>query len=483
MELTKKFEGIHELEHAIDEDERQKKINEHLEEIIDSSYDGIVISDKNGIILKINKASERINKIEGKKFIGRSVKELLSKGYIDQSVTLEVLKTKRPVTHIREWEKGKKILITGNPIFDEIGEISLVVMNERDITELDKLKIELEESKALSKRFSSELSDIRMRELEGKEIISRSKESLNVFETAMKVSKVDSVVLLLGESGVGKGLTAGLIHRLSSRKRGPFVTVNCSAIPESLVEAELFGYEGGAFTGARLSGKPGLFEMARNGTLFIDEVADIPLGTQVKILKFLEDNEIIRVGGTKPKKIDLRIITASNQDLKEMIKNKRFREDLYYRLSVVPIMIPPLRERRADISPLIIFFLNHFNKKYNFSKRISSGAIDILCSYPYLGNVRELRNIIENLVVLTDDDLIEVRHIPKEICLKANIYMENRLNQASLREILNKVEKEVLIKAFEEYKTTTKMAKVLGVSQPSVVRKLKQYRIRNAIQT
>lgn len=483
MELTKQFEGIHELEHAIDEDERQKKINGHLEEIIDSSYDGIVISDKNGIILKINKASERINKIEGKKFIGRSVKELLSKGYIDQSVTLEVLKTKRPVTHIREWEKGKKILITGNPIFDEIGEISLVVMNERDITELDKLKNELEESKALSKRYSSELSDIKMRELEGKEIISRSKESLNVFETAMKVSKVDSVVLLLGESGVGKSLSAGLIHRLSSRKRGPFVTVNCSAIPESLIEAELFGYEGGAFTGARMNGKPGLFEMASNGTLFIDEVADIPLSTQVKILKFLEDNEIIRLGGTKPKKIDLRIIAASNQDLKEMIKNKRFREDLYYRLSVVPIVIPSLRERRADIPPLINFFLNRFNEKYNFRKRISSDAVDILCSYPYLGNVRELLNIIENLVVLTDDDLIEVRHIPKEICLKANLYIENQLKQASLREILNKVEKEVLIKAFEEYKTTTKMAKVLGVSQPSVVRKLKQYRIRNAIQT
>jgi PAS domain S-box-containing protein/TyrR family helix-turn-helix protein len=483
MEVTKQFQRNHGLDYVIDEYERQKIINEHLEDIIDSSYDGIVITDKNGIILKMNKASERINNVDAKKIIGTNVKELISKGYIDHSVTLEVLKSKRPVTHIREWEKGKKILITGNPILDEKGEISLVVMNERDITELDRVKDELEESIAISKRYSLELSDIRMRELEGKEIVGRSKESLNVFETAMKVSKVDSVVLLLGESGVGKGLIAGLIHRLSNRKYGPFVTVNCSAIPETLIEAELFGYDGGAFTGARISGKPGLFEIARNGTLFIDEVAEIPLGTQVKILKFLEDNEITRVGGTKPKKINVRIIAASNQDLKDMIKIKQFREDLYYRLSVVPILIPPLRERGSDIPPLINFFLKHFNEKYNFKKHMSSGAIDILCSYPYPGNVRELRNIIENLIVLTDSDIIGQKHIPKEICLKANFCVENQLNQASLHEILNKVEKEVLAKAYKEYKTTTRMAKALGLSQPSIVRKLKQYRIRDAIPT
>ena len=463
---------------VIKEQDSCKRINQELEALFNCSYDGIWICDKKGTILRINKASEQLNNIKAETLIGRDVKDLVAKGYLDKSVTLEVLEKKRSVTFVRERVKGKKILITGNPVFDGQGNITLIVMNERDITELNQLREQLEETKTLSNEYSSELQKLKIWDMELKGIVSRSKEMLAVLDLAQKVSKVNTSVLLLGESGVGKGIIAGLIHRLSERRDGPFMHISCGALPDSLIETELFGYDKGAFTGAREKGKPGLFELANQGTLFIDEVSEIPLNLQGKILKFLEDNEIIRVGGVKWQKIDTRIIAATNRDLKKMMQKDDFREDLYYRLSVIIIQIPALRERKVDIPPLIHFFLNYFNRKHGLQKKISQDAVSILCSYSYRGNVRELKNIIENLVVLGEGDLITERDLP--IKGDENVgFVDPILAQSeqNLREHLLKVEEEIIFEAIKKYKTTTKAARALGVSQPTIVRKLQKYHI------
>ena len=340
-----------------------QEIMKMLNAIIDSSYDGLWICDHNGIVMRINRASERINEIDRRQVLGKKMEDLIKEGLIDRSVTLEVLKRRTTVTLIQQIKNGKQILITGSPIFNEQGKISMVVANERDITELNRLRYELEESRSLTSKYLSEINQLYSQDSLLSEINVRSKVMHKVFNTALKVAQVDSTVLIQGETGVGKGFFAKLIHRASKRKEGPFIRVDCGAIPESLLESELFGYEEGAFTGARLKGKPGYFEMACKGTLFIDEVGELPLSVQVKLLRFLEDTEVIRVGGTTAQKMDVRIIAATHRNLEEMVKAGKFRKDLFFRINIIPLQIPPLRERPEDIPPLINFFLDLFNKK------------------------------------------------------------------------------------------------------------------------
>ena len=328
-----------------------------LNAIIDSSYDGLWICDHNGIVMRINRASERINEIDRKQVLGKKMEDLIKEGLIDRSVTLEVLKRRTTVTLIQQIKNGKQILITGSPIFDEQGKISMVVANERDITELNRLRYELEESRSLTSKYLSEINQLQSQNSLLSEINVRSKVMQKVFHTALKVAQVDSTVLIQGETGVGKGFFAKLIHRSSKRKDGPFIRVDCGAIPESLVESELFGYEEGAFTGARLKGKPGYFEMACGGTLFIDEVGELPLSVQVKLLRFLEDTEVIRVGGTTAHKMDVRIIAATHRDLEEMVKAGKFRKDLFFRINIIPLRFPLSGKDRRTFPRLLIFSL------------------------------------------------------------------------------------------------------------------------------
>lgn len=328
-----------------------RTVAEQLNAIIDSSFDGLWISDGEGRVVRINKASEEINDIRAEQVLNRKMEDLVAEGLIDRSVTLEVLKRRAAVTMIQHLKNGKQVLVTGNPVFDKDGKISLVVVNDRDITELNKLRAELEESRALSHRYRRELSKAQWREDHFPDIVARSATMHRVFDTALRVAEVDSTVLIQGESGVGKGLVAKLIHRASKRKDGPFIRVDCGAIPEPLIESELFGYEPGAFTGALTKGKPGYFEMAEAGTLFLDEIGELPKNIQVKLLRFMEENEVVRIGGTKQKKIDTRIIAATHRDLGSMVQESSFRKDLFFRLNVVPLRVPPLRERPEDIPP------------------------------------------------------------------------------------------------------------------------------------
>jgi len=472
------FQDISDYERIAEDLESYKRVNEELNAIINSSFDGLWICDKEGRVCRINKASERINGIKAEQVVGKRMETLIREKLIDRSVTLEVLKNRTGVTIIQNLKNGKQILVTGNPVFDDEGEISQVVVNERDITGLNKLRTELEESRALASRYRSELS---LREKQSSllsNVITKSGVMQKVLGRAMKVAEVDSTVLLQGETGVGKGFFARLIHLASHRNNGPFIRVDCGAIPDGLIESELFGYERGAFTGARDQGKSGLLELAAGGTLFLDEIGDLPFTVQVKLLRFLEENSIMRVGGTRVRKIDARVIAATHRDLEAMAKKNEFRKDLFFRLNVVPIKIPPLRERGEDIPSLINFFLKKFNKKHSMNKGISPRVVDCLCQYAYSGNVREMSNLVERLVVLTQDDAIQLEDLPEHVRdprADADDWLESET--LNLSHAVASAEKKLLLRALKTCGTQRKAARLLGINQSTLARKAKRYGI------
>lgn len=447
---------------------------DEIKELLDYTSDAIFIDDMYGNTVWANKACEEIYEIKREDVIGKSIDSQEKMGIFYPSVAKLVFKQKKQVTILHSNKKGKKILTTGTPIFFKNGKIKKVVSTSRDITELISLKNQIEDVQSKLE----ELKELRV-EIYGN-FIARSKKMIDVIQLARRLSQIDSTVLITGESGVGKGKVAEYIHKLGCRKDKPFVKVNCGAIPEALIESELFGYDHGAFTGSRKQGKKGLFELAQNGTIFLDEIGELPLNLQVKILQAIQDKEIQRVGGLKPIKIDVRIIAATNRDLKEMVSKGKFREDLFYRLNVVPIHIPPLRERQEDILPLIRHFLKVYNDKFNFKKRIDPNAIDCLIRYSWPGNVRELENIIERLIITSNHDIILSDNLPAYIVNEEdNEHIIRIPNTSNLKEIIEDVEKQIICEAVNKYKTTRKVAKILGVSQPTIVRKINKYNIRH----
>ena len=452
-----------------------------LDAIIESSYDGLWICDGEGKVLKINRASEKINGVNAEDVVGRNVKELVREGYFDKSVTLEVLKKKKRVSLLQNLNNGKTLLVTGNPIFID-GKLEYVVTNDRDITELIHLKEELEESRKTSLKYYRKLQDaLKKGQDEESSIIFCSKLMRSIQETIQNVSEVDVTVFLQGESGVGKSRLAKMIHTLSERSKGPFIHVNCGAIPENLLESELFGYVKGAFTGARKEGKPGMVEMANRGTLFLDEITELPLNLQVKLLHFLDSGIIKRVGDTKERKVNVRIIAASNRDIAQYVKAKRFREDLYFRLNIVPIVIPPLRDRQEDIPLLIAYFLERFNDKYKKDVTISPEAVDLLCRYSFPGNIRELSNILERLVVMSRNTQIEVGDLPDYVKEDMLVPIEGNSSagpvKTTLKNVMAEYEKNILKQAMTVCRTQLELAAFLGVSQPTIARKLRQYKL------
>lgn len=449
-----------------------------LDAIIDSSFDAIWIFSGEGRVLRVNKAAEEINDIKAEQVLNKSVPELLDQSWFDRSATLEVLRTKETVTMTQNLRNGRQVFVTGTPVFHKDGSIALIVVNGRDITELSSLRSKLEKSLALSKEYHMELTHLYTQEKLLSEVIIKSELMKRVFNTAMKVAQVDSTALIQGESGVGKSLMAKLIHRASGRSNGPFIRVDCGAIPESLLESELFGYERGAFTGARTSGKPGHFEMAEGGTLFLDEVGELPFSIQVKLLRFIEDNEVVPIGGTTPKTIDTRIIAATNNDLNTMVDKKRFRSDLFYRLNVVPIKIPPLRERLEDIPSLVHFFLQRLNQKCSTKKIIHPLVLDRICEYSCPGNIRELANLIEHLIVLSPNECINVEDLPSHLQKEDSRAFHSATEQGwNLRDEVERTQKRIIIKALKTFGSKRKAAGPLGIHHSTLVRKVKQYGI------
>jgi len=450
-------------------------IQEQFEAIFNSSFDGIWICDGQGRILRCNPAAERMNGIKVSDYIGQFVDSLVTHGVIkDKTVTSEVLRHKRQVTMMQEVRTtGKKLLVTGSPIFDGSGNVVLVVTNDRDITELDNLRHQLLEKEARAQRYESELLKRDLEKSATYEVVGNSPLVRGMLAAASHVAPFKTTVLLTGESGTGKGLLANAIHRLSGRHGKPFTRIDCGAIPATLFESELFGYEGGAFTGAKAGGKIGLLELADQGTIFLDEIALIPMEVQHKLLRFLEKGEMIRVGGSGSIRVSARVVTATNLDLEVEVAAGRFREDLYYRINVVPIHVPSLKERAEDIPLLAGHFLKRFNKKHGNAKEISAPVLENLMQYDWPGNVRELENLLERLVVMSRGHVIELVDLPSKMIRRVS-QMDAGAQLArgnNLKNAVREFEQAMITLALAKYGTQARAAEVLGVSQATVARK------------
>lgn len=466
---------ISELEQISSELMSVKLLTEELEGIIDSAFDGIYVTDNKGVTVRVNKSYERITGLKREEVVGRSMYELVEKKVFDQSTSIRVLETGKPATLIQKIRNGATVMVSGNPLRDADGSITRVVTTVRDLTELNRLRDELNAVGSLKSRYEDELRQLKPKTLRGDDIIVYSAAMEAVFDLSSRLSSVDSTVLIQGESGVGKEVVAEFIHSSSPRKDKPFVRINCAAIPEQLLESELFGYVRGAFTGASREGKPGLFEAADGGTLLLDEIGDLPATLQVKLLRVIQDRQTRRIGDNTPRFIDVRLIAATNHNLAEMVRKKQFREDLYYRLNVVPIHVPPLRERKEDVLLMVQAFLQKFCERHHRVKKLHPAVMPRLLDYSWPGNVRELENIMERLVVTSQGSVIGVEDLPP--------FLRNAehsgttplaLSGKTLKDILDEVEAAVLRDALARHKTTRKVAESLGIDQSSVVRKARK---------
>lgn len=477
------FQDITDLERVSSELDSVRQLYNQLGTVIESSFDGIMLTDSKGRGIRINRALARLTGLDESYFVGKPIDDLFRKGIFGcESVTIKALQEGRTVTGVQYViPTGKEVLVTGNPIYDSEGNLSLVLTNVRNVTELYHLKEKLRESQMLTARYHAELSNLLAEKLRHDTVIARSKEMIDVLNLAARVAHTDSTVIVTGESGVGKEVVARVIHNESERARyGNFIQINCGAIPENLLEAELFGYEPGAFTGAKKQGKMGMFELAHKGSIMLDEIAEMPLNLQVKLLRVLQEQEIYRLGGVKPIKLDARVIAATNKDLRSCVQKGSFREDLFYRINVVPITVPPLRERREDIIPLAMHFLKFFNEKYGVEKRMDSGSMALLEEYSWPGNVRELENLIERLRIICEEGLISARHVSDQLHHNPKrslppIVVNSLIPIKDAQEIL---EKELLNMALIKFKTARKAAEALGIAHSSVVRKAARYKIK-----
>jgi PAS domain S-box-containing protein/TyrR family helix-turn-helix protein len=472
------LQDISELEAISSELEHTRLMSEELTAIIESSFDGIYVTDGQARTLRVNTAYERITGIKREEVLGRTMDELVENGFYNESVTLHVLQTRRSQSLLQRINKtGKAVMVTGTPFFDKDGQIMLVVTNVRDVTELNLLQQKLENMQKLQSEAKIELKQLRDTVKGNIHIAPRSKKMQEIVQLALRLSQVDATVLIEGESGSGKEVVADIIHNGGPRKNNPFIKISCGAIPDQLLESELFGYVSGAFTGASKQGKAGLFEVASGGTLFLDEIGEMPLGLQVKLLRVLQERMITRVGDTVPIKVDVRVIAATNRNLATMAESGQFRKDLFYRLNVVPVRIPPLRERREDIIHFIYGFLDSCNMRYGLYKQIDRDALNVLAEYEWPGNVRELENMIEQMVVVTQSEVITIEDLP--LSLKRNFEAPDMVpvEDRTLQSMVEEVETRALEAAYRKYKTTRAMARALGVNQSTIVRKMIRYGI------
>lgn len=460
----------------------------HLDfkEIGDHLYDGVYIADGNGLTLYVNKSYERITGLKAEEVVGRYVQDLLADGTYSNAVTPEVLRTKKRVDSVGQSSRnGARMLITGNPIFGEGGEIKLVAVIEREITDLDTMLIELEATKdkirsveVVEMRNRREIEHLRQERPSAK-LIGKSRQIREILALVRRVAEFDVTVLVQGETGVGKEIVATEIHESSSRRDKPFIRVNCAAIPSNLLESELFGYEKGAYTGAATSGKMGLFELADKGTVLLDEIGDMPLELQGKLLRVLQQKELTRVGGTRAIPLDVRVIAATNCDLPALTQSGKFRADLYFRLNVFPITIPPLRSRPDDILVLAEHFFSYYNAKYSKKIRITRDGIAQFASYPWPGNVRELQNVVERLVLISDQSsVLTGDSLQPMLCLEPLSRpvsgSPRSVPEKGLKDLVADFERSVIEQVLREHGSTRKAANVLGIDQSTIVKKVQR---------
>jgi PAS domain S-box-containing protein len=451
---------------------------EMLTAMVEGAREGLCIMDPRAVLLHSNPVAGQLLGFEPKAVAGRPVHDLGADRGFDWSVVGDVLTGRVAVSAVQTLRTGRKLLVSGVPISSGDGQLSFIVVTIREITGMGQVLSRLRDAVEQAEHSRSTLAMIPGRELQLDGIVAQSATLAEVRGTALQYATVDSTVLLLGETGAGKGMFARLIHQASARAAGAFLEVNCGAIPEGLMEAELFGYAKGAFTGADPRGKIGVVELAHKGTLLLNEIGDLPLGLQVKLLRFLEDGEVWAVGAVKPKRPDVRIIASTNRDLPAMIAAGTFRGDLFYRLNVLCLEIPPLREHAEDIPRLVELTLSRLERRIKRRRTITPAALRRLSLYPFPGNVRELVNLVERLMVTSTRDTIDVADLPEALPGGLDETPGSRPESVpTLRKALQKMESQLVKDALTRYKTQALAAKHLGVTQSTVARKAKRYNL------
>lgn len=437
--------------------------------ILDFLYDGVLIADKNCMVKYVNPAYIRITQVNPKDILGENLSIARPGARLPY-----VIKTGKKLLGVHRKVGDIEYIVNMVPIIEDneiLGGISIV----NEINDVYKLAEQLKQSNKTIKKLETHMKSINKARYTFEDIVSVDEKSLDTKNLALRVAKRDTNVLIMGESGTGKELYAHSIHNSSERRDGPFVAVNCATFDRNLLESELFGYEEGAFTGAKKGGKVGLFELADTGTLFLDEIGEMDYALQAKLLRVLQENVIRRIGSTQEISIDVRIIAATNRNMKKMVEENKFRQDLYYRIAVFPIIIPPLRERREDIIPLIDVFINDLANKFKRSINISREAIKLLYSYDWPGNTRELKNAIEFAANMTDDYIIRTNNLPKSIQVEG--INKNLIELKPLEEIVREAEIDAIKKAIYTYGDTVegkkKAAEKLGISLATLYNKLK----------
>ena len=442
--------------------------------VLEAAYDGMMVTNSLGTIIRLNTAAEKLLMTHRRDLLGRNVRELLCNHVLDDSAVLKVIHSKAPATVIALTKDHKQLLITGTPLFNDDKTLDLVVVNLRDLSELEELKQRLEQKQLIVESYQRELTKLTRQLPDG--IVASSPAMMKILAQIDAIAQADATVLITGESGVGKEVIVNRIYTTSSRNHMPLIKINCSAIPPSLFESEMFGYEEGAFTGAKKRGKAGFFEMANGGTLFLDEIGELQIDMQVKLLRVIQEKELTRVGGTKSVHVDVRILAATNQDLWKLTQEGKFRQDLFYRLNVINLEIPPLRERRDDILPLANAFVDKYNAKYHKRKIITLALGKLLRCLEWPGNIRELENLMENLVLMAQEDKLKPCHLP----LRYHSYEYEQETGVTVRGILplkdamEQTERQLLKNAQERFSNMRDMAAALGVNQSTISRKLQR---------
>ncbi len=468
-----------ELEKQLDYLSRQQYL---YNEMLNKLEEGIYITNEEGKTLFVNDAFVNLSGLNRDLLIGKTVYNLRKDKILPNSCCAKVIETKNSVSTINNYYEGQKCLVSGSPIIDEQGNFKRTIAVIRDVSELDMLMKNIAKEDSLSISYTRKI-DVNKNNTKQKElIVSNNAIMKSIYKKVKKVANVDSTILILGETGVGKDFLASYIHSMSERSvQGNLIKINCGAIPEPLMESELFGYEEGAFTGAQKGGKKGLFEEANKGTVFLDEIGDMPYTLQVKLLNAINDRIYYRIGGNKQIQFDARIIAATNADLNKLVVEKKFRADLYYRLNVVKLIIPPLRQRKEDILPLIQQFLEYYNNKYRRNCFFSSNCLENFLMYNWPGNIREMKNLIERLVLMSDDacidsDLFKEQIVSNEGDMNADeIFIQN--NDQSLKKRMEIYEKAVIEKTIFTTKTLKEAADKLEIDISTLVRKKQKYNI------
>lgn len=461
------------LEKYIKSSKSYKVVEEELRSILDSTGELVTIVNNQGIVERVSSNCKQIMGIEIEDFVGKSIFELERTGIVSLSSTKKVLETHREVTVTQKTKGDRRLYVNGFPLFNENGMLEKILNISRDVTEESLLRERLKKTEREVEVLTNEVN----KGFEDNKIIMKSIKIEEIYYLLNRVAKTDATVLFLGETGVGKSIFANYLHDISERRNEPFIIVNCSVLPEHLIESELFGYVKGSFTGASTQGKKGLVEAANNGTLFLDEIGELPLQTQSKLLQVLQDKSFMPIGRTESIKVDVRIIAATNKNLEEMVEQGKFRSDLYYRLNVVPVTIPPLRERREDVPFFLQHFLNTFNARYSRSCRFSLNVIEHLSYYEWPGNVRELQNLVERLIITSPKSVIEMEDLPESLIARKSNNEKGEKSQQALKKRLDRYEKEILLETLNQTKNLHEMSQILKVDASTISRKLKKHQL------